>query len=203
MHKLAGITGGIGSGKSTVSEMFGLLGIPVYDADSRARWLMNHKPTLVSAIKDLLGEEAYSLQGQLDRPRVAARVFNDPDLLSRLNALVHPAVYADLLEWASLPLQQEAPYLIQESAILFEENLVDRFEAVILVCAPEALRIRRVMERDGVPEENVRKRMEYQWPDDRKIPLSDYVLFNDGRRPLIRQVLDVDRMLRVRFGRMD
>jgi dephospho-CoA kinase len=120
-------------------------------------------------------------------------------MLDRLNALVHPAVYRDLAAWAASPPQRDAPYLLQESAILFEEDLVARFAAVILVTAPEAVRIDRVMARDGAGRDDVLRRLRNQWPDERKIPLSDYVIFNDGARPLIRQVADVDRMLRARL----
>jgi dephospho-CoA kinase len=122
-------------------------------------------------------------------------------MLDRLNALVHPAVYRDLAAWATSPPQRDAPYLLQESAILFEEDLVARFAAIILVTAPEAVRIDRVMARDGASRDDVMRRLRNQWPDERKIPLSDYVIFNDGVRPLIRQVVDVDRMLRARLRR--
>src|SRR5690606_33294258 len=136
--------------------------------------------------------------GTLHRAWIASRIFSDRTLLEQFNNLVHPAVYADLTQWASLPAQAGAPYLLQESAILFEENLTARFQAIILVTAPEELRIGRVMQRDGVSREQVMTRMRHQWPDAEKIPLSDYVIFNDGLRSLIRQVMDIDAMIRAR-----
>jgi dephospho-CoA kinase len=179
--------------------MFAVLGIPVYDADSRAKALMQEDPALIAGIRDLFGDTAYAQDGTLDRKHIASIVFADRGMLDRLNALVHPAVYRDLAAWAASPPQRDAPYLLQESAILFEEDLTARFAAVILVTAPEALRIDRVMARDGARRDDVLRRLGNQWPDERKIPLSDYVIFNDGVRPLIRQVVDVDRMLRARL----
>ncbi len=189
----------MGSGKTTVARMFAVLGIPVYDADSRAKALMQEDPALIAGIRDLFGHAAYGPDGTLDRKHIASIVFADRDMLDRLNALVHPAVYRDLAAWATSPPHRDAPYLLQESAILFEEELTARFAAVILVTAPEALRIDRVMARDGAGRDDVLRRLRNQWPDERKIPLSDYVIFNDGERPLIRQVVDVDRMLRARL----
>lgn len=199
MDRLIGVTGGMGSGKTTVAHMFAVMGIPVYDADSRAKALMQEDPSLIAGIRDLFGDTAYAQDGMLDRKHIASIVFADRDMLDRLNALVHPAVYRDLAAWATSPPQRDAPYLLQESAILFEEDLTARFAAVILVTAPEALRIERVMARDGAGRADVMRRLRNQWPDERKIPLSDYVIFNDGERPLIRQVVEVDRMLRARL----
>jgi dephospho-CoA kinase len=199
MERLIGLTGGMGSGKTTVAGMFAVMGIPVYDADSRAKALMQEDPALIAGIRELFGSAAYGIDGMLDRKFIASIVFADREMLDRLNALVHPAVYRDLAAWAASPPQRDAPYLLQESAILFEEDLVARFAAVILVTAPEAVRIDRVMARDGAGRDDVLRRLRNQWPDERKIPLSDYVIFNDGARPLIRQVADVDRMLRARL----
>lgn len=199
MDRLIGLTGGMGSGKTTVASMFAVMGIPVYDADSRAKALMHDDPELITGIRALFGPSAYAQDGTLDRKYIAAIVFADRALLDRLNALVHPAVYRDLAAWAASPPQRDAPYLLQESAILFEEDLVARFAAVILVTAPEAMRIDRVIARDGASRDDVMRRLRNQWPDERKIPLSDYVIFNDGARPLIRQVMDVDMMLRARL----
>jgi dephospho-CoA kinase len=201
MDRLIGLTGGMGSGKTTVARMFTVMGIPVYDADSRAKALMQDDPELIAGIRDLFGPSAYAQDGTLERKHIASIVFADRGMLDRLNALVHPAVYRDLAAWATSPPQRDAPYLLQESAILFEEDLVARFAAIILVTAPEAVRIDRVMARDGASRDDVMRRLRNQWPDERKIPLSDYVIFNDGVRPLIRQVVDVDRMLRARLRR--
>src|SRR6185503_17591874 len=114
-----GLTGGIGSGKSTVAAIFKTLGVPVYDSDQRAKHLMNFNEGLKNRIIDLLGAEAYSKEGEINRTWIAERVFTNRDLLLQLNAIVHPAVHGDLKEWAVQPQQLSAPYLIQESAILF------------------------------------------------------------------------------------
>jgi dephospho-CoA kinase len=193
--KLVGLTGGIGSGKSTVAGMFGTLGIPVYPSDQRARRLMEHNATLRNNIKGLLGDEAFLADGTLNRAWIAQQVFSDPVRLAQLNAIVHPAVYMDLLAWSEEDEQKSAPYLIQESAILFEEDLTDRLTAVILVVADERTRIERVIHRDQTSEQAVRQRMKNQWPDEDKIPLSDYVIYNDGERSLIDQVMDIHQMI--------
>ncbi|HUR30576.1 MAG TPA: dephospho-CoA kinase [Saprospiraceae bacterium] len=193
--KLIGLTGGIGSGKSTIAEIFMTLGIPVYESDSRARLLMNSNKDLRDSIIDLLGSDAY-IDKELNSSWVASQVFADIDKLEQLNAIVHPAVYTDLVSWAAEVKQQNAPYLIQESAILFEENLIDRFSSVILVVADPEERIARVMMRDKKSREEVLNRVKRQWPDEKKIPLSDFVIFNDSGRSLISQVTDIDQMIR-------
>lgn len=193
--KLIGLTGGIGSGKSTVAGLFRTLGIPVYESDSRAKFLMNNDPGLRQQIVALLGSESYTSQHEINRAWIASKVFNNPPLLSQLNGIVHPAVFQDLVDWIALDTQQQAPYLIQESALLFEEDLAKRFRAIILVVAPAEARIDRVMKRDGITRDAVLRRIENQWPDDRKIPLSDFIIYNDGEHALIEQVMDIDKMI--------
>ena len=194
--KLIGLTGGIGSGKSTVAAVFSAMQIPVYESDARAKELMNHDPELIKGIIGLLGQEAYTPDGQLNRSRIASQVFTDPSLLQQLNSLVHPAVARDVHRWMEKEEIKSAPYVIKESAILFEEHLTANLDAVILVIAPEALRINRVIDRDHVTEEQVRERIRHQWPDAQKIPLADYIIYNDGHRSLIEQVTDIDMMIR-------
>ncbi|MGB4847443.1 MAG: dephospho-CoA kinase [Saprospiraceae bacterium] len=194
--KLIGLTGGIGSGKTTVASIFTTLGIPVYNSDARAKLLMNANEELRKKIIDLFGQEAYSDNLELNTSWMASRVFNDREQLLKLNSIVHPAVFKDLVEWSSQPEQLTAPYLIQESAILFEENLTDRFDGIILIVASEEIRVSRVMQRDNVTRENILQRISNQWPDEKKIPLSDFVIFNDGVRLLIEQVRDIDQMIR-------
>lgn len=194
--KLIGLTGGIGSGKSSVANLFSLLGIPVYESDERAKQLMHQDATIKTKITDLFGSEAYTREDELNSQWIASSVFDNKELLNELNQIVHPAVYDDLVKWSNEPEQMQASYLIQESAILFEENLTSRFRACILVVADEEARIERVMKRDNVSEEKVLSRIANQWPDEKKIPLSDYVIYNDEGRSLIHQVLDVDRMIR-------
>ncbi len=194
---LIGLTGGIGSGKSTVASIFRTLGIPVYESDPRAKYLMNSNSVIRKKITDLFGAEAYSSPQELNRSFIASLVFKDKALLDKLNAIVHPAVYQDLVDWASRPEQISAPYLIQESAILFEEELTDRLQGIILVVASEELRISRTINRDKVTREEVLQRMMHQWNDEKKIPLSDYVIYNDEEKSLIGQVTDIDQMIRI------
>jgi dephospho-CoA kinase len=185
MH--VGLTGGIGSGKSTVAGYFRELGVPVYDSDQRARALMEEDDSLRKAISELLGAKAYRATG-LNREYIASRVFKDDALLQALNQLVHPAVRKDFLTWSG---QQKSPYILQEAAILFENGAYEGFDRMILVTAPKEIRIRRVMERDSVTREAVMARMENQWETSRKIPLSDYVIENtdlEKTRLRVRQI---------------
>ncbi len=189
--KRIGLTGGIGSGKSTVASYFEELGIPVYNSDRRARYLMEHKKELRQAIIDLLGPKAYT-GGQLNTRYVARRVFSDGELLSQLNALVHPAVREDFLEWAA---RQESPYVLQEAAVLFENGGYRNLDKVILVTAPREERIRRVVARDGSSAADVTKRMDHQWPDSRKRELADFILENLALENTRNQVLAIHREL--------
>src|SRR6187399_929837 len=134
--KLIGLTGGIGSGKSTVAGLFRTLGIPVYESDERAKQLMNENASVRNQIIQLFGADAYAAETGLNRPLLASKVFIDPSLLKQLNAIVHPAVHEDLKTWAKENTQMSAPYLLQESAILFEEDLTKRLDSTILVVAP-------------------------------------------------------------------
>lgn len=194
--KIIGLTGGIGSGKSTVADIFRTLGIPVYESDTMAKLLMNNNEDLKEKIKQLLGPQAYS-NDEINRSWIAEKVFVDKHLLQQLNAIVHPAVKHDAITWANDPSNGKAPYVIKESAILFEENLTEELEAIILVVAPAETRIQRVMERDHITRQQIEERMQHQWTDEKKIPLSDFVIFNDGERSLIDQVIDIDQMIRV------
>lgn len=193
--KLIGLTGGIGSGKSTVAELFRTLGIPVYESDQRAKALMQTNLQVRNGIIALFGPEAYDAKMELNRGWIASKAFTNPTLLKQLNDIVHPAVFQDLIEWAGAETHRNAPYLIQESALLFEEHFEKRFTAIILVVAPEEIRIERVMNRDGVTRDDVVKRINNQLPDIKKIPGSDYVIYNDGNRSLIEQVMDIHHMI--------
>ena len=172
--KIIGLTGGIGSGKTTVARMFESHGIPVYNSDERAKELMVESGELVNSIKSLLGEEAYS-GNILNREYVAQRVFTDKEMLENLNNLVHPAVRGDFNKWA---VAQEAPYVIQEAAILFENGAHEKFDQMILVTAPKLIRLKRIMQRDNESEDNILARMSHQWEDARKLPLANFVIEN-------------------------
>ncbi|MGB5652787.1 MAG: dephospho-CoA kinase [Robiginitalea sp.] len=186
-----GLTGGIGSGKSTVASYFTALGIPVYDSDSRARELMQNDPKLREEITQLMGEKAYNIQG-LDRRWVATRVFSNPDLLKALNDLVHPAVRRDFDQWSAL---QQAPYVLQEAAILMENGAYRHLDHIILVIAPEKMRIARVIKRDQITAAQVQERIRNQWTDAEKIPLADFVIENTDLEHTREQVGVIHRKL--------
>lgn len=186
-----GITGGIGSGKTLVCRMFKSLGIPVYHSDEEARRLMQEEASLVSGIVKLFGEEAY-IDGSLNRSMIAKRVFQDNKLLNQLNALVHPAVGRDFVRWTET--QRNTPYLIKEAAILFESGAEKGLDRVIVVTAPEELRIQRIIQRDQLSREQILSRMKQQWSDEERSQLADFIIVNDGKRMLIPQVLKIHRM---------
>jgi dephospho-CoA kinase len=169
-----GLTGGIGSGKSTIAKMFRELDVPVYDSDIEAKILMTTSPQLKREITSLLGEAAYK-EGELDRTYIASKVFSDQNILKKLNAIVHPAVREHFEQWRGL---QNAPYVIQETALIFENGMEDYYDYVILVKAPVELRLKRVMERDGVEESDVRKRMDQQVSDILKIDKANFIIEN-------------------------
>ncbi|MCZ2458829.1 MAG: dephospho-CoA kinase [Chitinophagales bacterium] len=186
-----GLTGGIGSGKSMVSRIFELMGVPVYDADDAAKRLMNRDEELKKAIKENFGEEIYK-EGRLDRKLLASIVFNDPRKLELLNSLVHPATIRDAESWVE---KQSAPYIIKEAAIMFESGVNKMMDYVVGVSAPEELRIERVMKRDGVSRKEVLRRMQRQMDEDKKMNLCDFFLVNDEKQLLIPQVLELHQKL--------
>ncbi|SDE81759.1 dephospho-CoA kinase [Cellulophaga baltica] len=171
---IVGLTGGIGSGKTTVAKMFHALGVPVYNSDIEAKKLMVTSEVLKVKIKELLGTESY-IDHKLNRTYIADKIFTDPDLLAQLNAIVHPAVRQDFMSWVA---QQKAAYIIQETAIIFENDTQNKFDKIILVTAPEKIRIARVTSRDAISADKVKERIENQWPDQKKAALSDYVINN-------------------------
>ncbi|HHB79192.1 MAG TPA: dephospho-CoA kinase [Saprospiraceae bacterium] len=191
-----GITGGIGSGKSTVAAIFAVLGIPVYDADSRAKWLMVHQPELVAAIQKLFGAQAYQADGRLNRSHIADIAFNDPQKIQKLNALVHPVVKLDYEQWHDQ--QNDVPYTLKEAALLFESGSAYELDAVIEVFAAQEIRIQRVRKRNGWTRQHILSRIRHQMPERQKRKLADYVLVNDGKKGLINQVLALDKKLRKR-----
>lgn len=190
-----GITGGIGSGKSTVAKIFATLGVPVYYADDAGKRLMQENPDLRSAIRLAFGEEAYNEENVLNRAYLAQIVFSEATQLRRLEALVHPAVLADSECWLTAQKNAGAAYVLKEAALLFESGSYQQLDKIIVVHAPEALRISRVIERDNSQEEAVRARMAKQWPDEEKLKLADFVIYNDGRQMLIPQVLSLHTQL--------
>ncbi|MBK8704887.1 MAG: dephospho-CoA kinase [Saprospiraceae bacterium] len=191
--KKIGITGGIGSGKTTVCRIFETLGIPIYYADERAKWLMNHDKKLVAAIKELFGSDAYTVEGELNRKYLAQLAFNDRSLLQHLNAIVHPAVFEDGERWFQQ--QSHAPYALKEAALIYESGGYTQLDGVIVVTAPEPLRIQRVVARDNSTEEEVAARINQQMPEAEKVARADYLIYNDGEHPLIPQVMAIHQRL--------
>ncbi len=186
-----GITGGIGSGKTTVCQLFAALGIPVYDADAAAKRLMTEDPMLRHGLLSLFGEEAFDRE-DLNRAYIAAKVFENKGLLDQLNALVHPAVARDTETWV---LAQNAPYVLKEAALLIESGGYKKLDKLIVVSAPESLRIQRVIVRNALSREAVEARIKNQLPESEKLALADYVILNDGEHLLLPQVMQIHREL--------
>ncbi|MBW1297516.1 dephospho-CoA kinase [Aquimarina litoralis] len=171
---VVGLTGGIGSGKSTVAKMFAKLGVPIYIADDEAKQLMHKDIQVKNQIIELLGEASY-IDGKLNRKHIADLVFNDKQLLEKLNSIVHPAVANHFLVWKD---NQKSTYVIKEAAILFENGGYKKCDHTILITAPEEIRINRVLERDNSTKSEVIARLKNQWTDSQKIPLADFVINN-------------------------
>ncbi len=189
-----GLTGGIGSGKSTVAKIFEVLGIPVYYADTEAKRIMNLDADLKKAILKNFGEEAYSIDG-LNNKFIASVVFNDKLKLNLLNSLVHPATMKDGEAWM---LRQTTPYAIHEAALIFEAHVNERLDYVIGVSAPEELRIDRAMKRNNASRDEVLKRINHQMNEDEKMKLCDFVISNDEQQLATPQVLAMhDKLLAI------
>ncbi len=187
----AAITGNLGSGKSTVTRIFTILGAPVYDADAEAKKFLKDD-VVVGKLTKAFGEDILS-GGQVDRKKLASIVFNNPEALKFLNSIIHPLVKQDLHKW--LERHASFPYVLQEAAILFESGFHKEFDRIIVVACPPELALQRVMDRDGVSESDVRSRMKNQWPQDEKIRRADYVIHNDSRQLVIPQVLEIHKKL--------
>lgn len=188
-----GITGGIGSGKSTVCKVFKVMGIPVFEADQVARQLMNADAQVRIQLIGLFGSSVYLPDQTIDRKFLSDIVFNNPSLLSGLNGIVHPAVRDAFDVWCK---NQESPFVILEAAILFESGFYKMMDQVIVVATDEAERIQRVMKRDGTSEEQVRQRIRNQWTDGQRIKLADFVIHNNDNELIIPQIVEIDKKLR-------
>jgi dephospho-CoA kinase len=186
-----GITGGIGSGKSTVAKLFEVLGIPVYYADDAGKHLMNDDTELKQKIREHFGEAAYK-DDQLDRKYLANIVFNNPEKLQLLNSLVHPATLKDAELWMQ---RQKNPYAIKEAALIFESGAQEHLDYVIGVYAPAPLRIQRAMHRDNISRDEVLARMNKQIDETIKMRLCDFIIKNDEQELLIPQVMQLHQKL--------
>jgi len=172
---IIGLTGGIGSGKTSVLQLFINKGVPVYIADIEAKKLMQTDAKLIAKIKKEFGKESYTKEHQLNRAYLAKQVFKDAKKLEKLNALVHPVVHKDLLRFKE---QQTVPFFIYENAILFENGSYSFCDYIITVTAPTEIRLERVMKRDQVTKQQVKDRMQHQWDEQLKIEKSDFVIEN-------------------------
>lgn len=183
-----GITGGIGSGKTTVCRIFETLGIPVFYADTVAKQIMVTDPILVAGVKQAFGVESYFADGTLNNKHIAAIVFNNAIQLEQLNSLVHPAVFRAFDTWIQ-EVPDTVPYTLKEAALLFESDSYKMCDRTVLVIAPIETRLQRVMQRDGVSEAQVRARMDKQLSDEQKMKMADHLIYNNETESLITQVL--------------
>ena len=186
-----GITGGIGSGKSTVAKVFEVLGIPVYYADNAAKKLMNEDEKLKEKVQLQFGSHVYK-DGKLDRKKLSEIVFNNPEKLALLNALVHPATLKDAEKWMQ---SQSTAYSLKEAALIFESGAHENLDYVIGVTAPAPLRLQRTMQRDGIAREDVISRMDKQMDETIKMKLCDFVIKNDEQEMLLPQILKLHEKL--------
>jgi len=189
-----GITGGIGSGKTTVCEVFKLLGIAVFHADDEARNMQNNDLYIKNRLIEHFGKQIYLPDGMLDRKKLAGLVFTDTKALAELNAIIHPAVRDSFLKWAEN--YKDAPYILYEAAILLESGYASDFDRNILVLADEKIRIERVIRRDHASEKLVKQRILNQMPDIQKIKMVDYIIDNNNEKLLFPQIIELDKMIR-------
>lgn len=190
---LVGLTGGIGSGKSTVAKIFQVLGIPTYFADDRAKWLMANEPELIEEIKSNFGPDSYLEDGSVNRVFLAKEVFSDPKKVKKINSLVHPAVGKDFKSWA---LQQNSPYVLKEAALIFESGSNKELDFVINVSSPLKVRVARVLMRDSHrSEEQVNQIIDQQMPNETKNEMADFIIKNVDNKLLIPQVLKIHETL--------
>jgi len=187
-----GITGNIGSGKTTVSKIFEVLGIPVFYADDEAKNVMVNDAILIDAIKKTFGAQSYFDDGTLNRKHIAGIVFDNDAELAKLNAIVHPATFRAFDNW--LPKHTHAPYILKEAALLFESDSFKLCDKTIMVTAPLDMRVKRVILRDGLSEEEILKREANQFTEEKKTGLSDFVIKNDNAELVIPQVLKLHEL---------
>ena len=188
-HLRIGITGGMGAGKSTVCKIFNQIGIPIYDADSRAKWLMNNDSELKEAVRTSFGWDSYTRKDDLNRDYLAKVVFSNEEKLKVLNGIAHPAVMKDFEFWTNE--HKNEPYSLKEAALLFESNSYKILHKVIVINSPIETRIERVVKRDHVKREDVLKRIENQSTDRERMEKADWIIYNDGVHSLIEQAMKI------------
>lgn len=182
-----GLTGGIGSGKSLVSEIFFKLGIPVFNADNEAKIILNQNTDVINSIKSTFGN--VYIGNEINKKKIASIIFNDQDALKKINSIVHPKVHEYFHTWITE--NNDAKYIIEEAAILFESNAYKDMDITINVHADELIRINRVLKRDKTTIEAIKSRIKNQLSDEDRIKIADYTIYNNGDKPLLQQVLDI------------
>jgi dephospho-CoA kinase len=187
-----GLTGGIGSGKSTIAKVFELLHVPVYYADDRSKYILQNNQSVKEKLKEYWGEIIFDSAGNIDTKALANIVFNSESELQKLNAVLHPLVAQDYAQWLS---EQTSAYVMKEAAILIESGSYKNCDKIIVVTVPQAIAIERVKSRDNVSEEQVRARINKQMPAEEKLKYADFVIVNDGIKMLIPQILEIHRKL--------
>lgn len=183
-----GITGGIGAGKSFVCKCFSAMGIPIYDADSRSKWLIQNEKSLIQSIKKQFGKDLYDENDILNKKALAEIVFSDENMLKKLNSIVHPAVHEDSEKWFASQKRIGVKYVLKEAALIYETQANKHLDKVIVVAAPLELRINRTMLRDRCVRQDVINRIDKQLPQEDKVNLADYVVYNGGTSPLLPQI---------------
>ncbi len=194
-----GLTGSIGSGKSTIAKAFTILGIPVYFSDIEAKKILD-QPDIIESIVAKLGSDLLSSNGFIDRKSLASRVFNDHNALQWLNSLIHPRVRRHFIEWVDS--NNHLPYIIQESAIMLETGFSSFFDKIVVVTCPLEERINRVLYRDNMTREQVLERMENQWPEELKVKKADMIIKNDDRSLALPQILALHQIFLELSGKM-
>ena len=187
-----GITGGIGSGKSVACKIFNILGAPVYDADTRAKWVVNNDQSIKNEVKKVFGDNSFLENGELNRSYISSIVFDDQEKLTILNNIIHPRVALDYQNWVQN--HSDYKYTVKEAALLFESGSSKQLDKIIVVTAPESIRISRVLSRDkGRTKKEIQKIIHSQLPEVKKIDKADYVVYNDESKLLITQILELHK----------
>ncbi len=188
-----GITGGIGSGKSTICQFFRMIGIPVFEADAEAKELINTSDTIKNQLIAEFGRDIYLPNQVIDRKKLAGLIFNSPSLLAKVNQIIHPEVREHFFKWCD---RQNSPYVVHEAAIMFESGFYRMMDFTILVTAPEQERIARVMKRENSTAESVKARIDKQWTDEQKAQLASFVLNNDNNELVLPLLVKLDKQFR-------
>lgn len=194
--KLVGLTGGIGSGKTTISKAFETLGVPVYNSDIRSKWLTMNDTRIIYGMQQIIGADAY-INGDYNKNLVASVIFSDKQKLTEVNQLIHPIVCEDFDNWVSIQARQGVPYIINESAIMIECGLAERFDAVILVTAPQEMRIQRTMSRDKMLRKHVEERIGNQMNDADKMKYATDIIVTDDAHFIMPQILEIHNRLKI------